>query len=196
MRIDLPLISALARSGRIDIIRTLKQYPERHFSINELARTSRIPVMTCWRAVKELQEQGLVDIEEISNSKIISLISTPDLNRLLRQIPDSDPHRYAGMQFSKNLQNVPGILEARLFGRVAKGDHTPDSEVDIAVVYDDITISREDVAAHIDRIAKEIQMLTGVDISPHLIRKDHLDQGRGFAAELRDKETIWKRERK
>jgi len=193
MVIDLEQISALARRGRIDIIRTLRQYPDRNFSINELAKVSRIPVMTCWRAVRELTGIGLLKVRKIANSSIVSLNITPELMRLLRQISDSDPHRYAALMFARQIGRLPGIVEARLFGRVAKGDHTPESEADIAVIFEHIKISQEDASAHADRIAKEVESLTGTRISPHLVRKDHLDQGRGFAAELRDKESLWRR---
>lgn len=193
MRIDLPLISALARRGRIDIIRTLRQNPNRKLSINDLSRASRVPIMTCWRATKELEQLELLEIERVANSSIVTLRMTGDLMRFLRQIPDSDPHRYAAIQFSQRMEEVPGISQTRLFGKVAKGDHAADSEADIAVVYDHMMISSEDATAHIARIAHEIESTTGTRVVPHLVRMDHLEQGRGFAAELRDKEILWKR---
>jgi len=193
MGIDLVLISSLARRGRIDIIRSLRQYPNRDFSINELARVSRIPVMTCWRGVRELESLDILTLKKVANSEIVTLNQNADLIRFLRQIPDSDPHRYAARLFSTKLDQLPGIVEARLFGKVAKGDHAPDSETDIAVVFDGVQVSKEDATAHCNRIAKEIKSITGMTVQPHMIMKDHLDQGRGFAAELRDKEILWRK---
>jgi len=193
MRVDLPLISALARRGRIDIIRTLRQNPNSKLSINDLSRISRVPIMTCWRAVKELERLKILDIERVANSSIVTLSMSGELMRFLRQIPDSDPHRYAAIQFSHRMEDIPGISQTRLFGKVAKGDHAADSEADIAVVYDHIMISSEDATAHIARIADDIEATTGTRVVPHLVRMDHLEQARGFAAELRDKEIIWKR---
>lgn len=193
MRIDLALISALARSGRIGVIRTLRQYPDRRFSINELAKYSRIPVMTCWRSVKELGRMNILEVEKIGNSHVAALKMTGELNRLLKQIPESDPHIHAAHIFSSRLEHLPGIMEARLFGKVARGEHSSESEVDLAILYDQNLISTEDASAHMGRIAQEVEKEIGIVISPHLIQVDHLKQGRGFAAELRDKEIIWKR---
>ncbi len=42
------------------------------------------------------------------------------------------------VQFTKKVKNIVGIKQIVLFGSVARGDDIPTSDVDIAIIYDDV----------------------------------------------------------
>lgn len=186
------LISILAKSGRIEILRTLKAYHDREFTINELARASQVPVMTTWRAVRELKKTGLLDTRKIGNSVAVSITDDPGKLRTLKTIPDTDPQRAAAKAFAETLSEQAWLSECRLFGTVGSGEHRPGEEVDVAVVYDERASEEEAKAAAVG-VAEAVRLRTNVTIVPLCVSSKEMGRRGGLASELRDKETIWAR---
>lgn len=194
MALSRDLIEVLAKSGRIEVLRTLKAYHDRQFTVNELARTAGAPPMTTWRAVKELKAAGLVRTRKVGNSLAVSLTDDPAALRVLKAVPDTDPQRAAARSFATGLADRPWLVECKLFGTVGRGDHRPGEEVDVAVVYDDGTpeeTAREESA----RVAEEVLKATNVKVVPLCVARSEMGRRGGLGSELRDKETIWERER-
>ena len=191
--ISAQLIGILAKKGRIEIIRTLKAFPDRDFTINELARVSKVPTMTAWRSVKDLKGAGLVKTRKFGNSMSVSITEDREKLRSLRLIPDTDPQRTAAKLFAAKLSNSPWTSEFRLFGSIGRGEHSPGEEIDVAVVYDEANISEGDAKSEAGRIADEVKSQTNVAIVPLCIAQKEMARKGGLAAELRDREVIWKR---
>lgn len=187
------LIVVLARTGRIEVIRTLKSYPDTDFTVNELARAAKVPTMTAWRAVKDLKRVGLVKTRRLGNALGVSITDDRERLRILRLIPETDPQRTAAKLYASALAELPWVSECRLFGNIGRGEHAPGDEVDIAVVYDDGAVqedaARKETAAVADRIKAE----TNVTIVPLCVPQKDMSRRGGLASELRDKESIWKR---
>lgn len=188
------LLVTLARKGRIELIRTLKSFPDRDFTINELSRTAKLPVMTTWRAVKELKKLGIVRTRKIGNS--ISVVITDDRDKLrtLRLIPDTDPQRAAARQYVQMLGKEAWLSEARLFGSIGRGEHAPGDEVDIAIVYDEDLVSEQEAKAKASEAAQSIRTETNVTIVPLCVPLKDMSRKGGLASELREKESIWSRQ--
>lgn len=182
----------LAKSGRIDLIRTLKAYPDRDFTVNELARAARVPTMTAWRAVKELKKAGLVKTRKVGNATSVRITDDRERLRTLRMIPETDPQRGAAMDFASRLGESPWLRECRLFGSIGRGEHSPGEEVDVAVVYDDQTIAEPEAKEAAFALAKSVMAETNVTIVPFTIALKEMGRKGGLASELRDKEVIWK----
>jgi predicted nucleotidyltransferase len=186
-------LTILARKGRVEIIRALKSYPDRDFTINELSRTSKVPTMTTWRAVKELKKTGLVRTRKIGNAIGVTLTEDRERLRVLRMIPDTDPQRMAARAYASRLGEQPWILECRLFGSIGRGEHAPGEEVDVAVVYDDSLVTEGKAKEIATSLAALVKEETNVTIVPLCIAQKEMTRKGGLAAELRDKESIWKR---
>lgn len=187
------LLMILAKKGRVELIRTLKSYPERDFTVNELARTAKIPPMTAWRAVKDLRKAGFVKTRRVGNSMSVTLAAEHDRLRTLRLIPETDPHRSAAKDYSKRLSGQAWLVECRLFGTIGRGEHTPGDEVDVAVVFDEKAVEEEAAREAAIELAAEIKAETNVSIAPLLVSQRDMSKRSGLAAELRDKEIIWRR---
>jgi len=187
------VLKVLAKKGRIEVIRALKAFPDNDFSINELARSSKVPVMTAWRAVKDLKGTGFVRTRKVGNSISVRLTEDRDRLRLLRMIPETDPQRAAAEQFSRTLGANDWLVECRLFGSIGRGEHAPGEEVDVAVVYDDAAISEPDARAAASNAAERIRIETNISIAPLVVAKRDMTKKGGLASELRDKEVVWSR---
>jgi len=187
------LISILAKKGRIDIIRTLKAFPDRDFTINELAKVSKVPTMTTWRAVKDLRKMGMVKTRRFGNAISVSMTDDRERLRALKLVPDTDPQRSAARLFATKLSHNAWTAEFRLFGSIGRGEHSPGDEVDVAVVYDDGCISETDAKSEAGLAADEVKSETNVTIMPLCIAQKEMSRKGGLAAELRDREVIWKR---
>lgn len=191
--ISAELIGVLAKKGRIDVIRTLRAFPDRQFTINELARISGVPTMTAWRSVRDLKTAGLIKTRRFGNSIGVSMTEDKERLRSLRLVPDTDPQKNAARLFAEKLSTRDWTSELRLFGSIGRGEHAPGDEVDVAIVYDDDKISETDAKAEASRVAEEVRSATNVAIAPLCIAQKEMARKGGLAAELRDREVIWKR---
>ena len=190
--LSLEILSVLARRGRVDLIRALRAFPNQDFTINELARKSGLPPMTAWRATKELKGIGLLKTRKAGNALMVSLTDEKDWLRILRLIPETDPHRMAAIAFSKDLAESEWLEECRLFGTVARGEHSPGEEVDVAVVYRDTLISEQEARTQAARLAERIKQDTNITIVPLCLPQREMSRKGGLASELRDKEVLSK----
>lgn len=186
------ILGILAKSGRIDLIRTLKAYPERDFTVSELSRTAKVPTMTAWRAVRELKRAGFVKTRKVGNAISVKITDDRDRLRALRLIPETDPQRSAALDFASRLGESPWLRECRLFGNIGRGEHAPGDEVDVAVVYDDVAVSEAEAREVASGLAKAVREESNVTIVPFTIALKEMGRKGGLAAELRDKEVIWK----
>lgn len=184
---------AISRKGRIDIIRTLRAYPDRDFTVNELAKAAKVPTMTTWRAVRELRKIGLVKARRVGNALAVSIADDKEKQRILRLIPDTDPQKAAARLYAGVLGEHAWLDECRLFGSIGRGEHAPGEEVDIAVVYDDSQTTEDEAKAAAKEVADRVKSETNVTVIPLSIPRKDMSRKGGLAAELRDKETIWKR---
>ncbi len=192
---DYELLTILARRGRIPLIRTLKSFPERQFSINELARTAGVPTMTTWRAVEEFRRAKIVKVRKIGNVSSVRITDEPAMLKMLRLVKDTDPQKAAAKDFAERISAHGWARECRLFGSVGRGEHMLGEEVDIAVVFDDRQVSEEEARSEAQRISKEIRVGTNVTVVPLCMSVKEMSRKGGLASELRDKETIWSRNR-
>lgn len=194
--LDRQFLMALAKKGRIEAVRTLKAHHDREFTVNELARTAGIPVMTAWRAVKELKKIGIVRTRRVGNALSVSLCDDKERLKALRLIPDTDPFRTSAHIYAKALSEHDWLTECRLFGTAGKGDHGPEDEVDVAVVYNQDKVGEQDARAAATAAAHRIKEETNIVIVPFCVAHKEMSRKGGLAAELRDKETIWRRTEK
>lgn len=187
------LIRILAKSGRIEVLRTLKANHDGCFTVNELARTSGVPVMTTWRAVKELKKAGLVTTRKVGNATSVSITGDSAALRALKVIPDTDPHRAAARAFAEALSAHDWLDECKVFGTVGRGDHRPGEEVDVAVVFDGDRVDEDRARAACADAAASVKERTNVTVAPLCVSRKEMARRGGLGAELRDKESIWRR---
>lgn len=191
--ISAELIGILAKKGRIELIRTLKAFPDRDFTINELAKVSGVPTMTTWRAVKELKKSGFLRTRKVGNAVSVAITDDREKLRTIRLVPETDPQRSAAILFARRLGQSEWVDECRLFGNIGRGEHTPGDDVDVAVIYSDEVISADQAKEKASEFAAQIKSETNVSIVPLCISSKDMSRRGGLATELRDKEIIFRR---
>ncbi len=190
---DQGLLVILARRGRIDIVRTLKSFPDRDFSINELARVSGVPTMTTWRAVNELRKAKVAKVRKVGNVHSVRITSDASKLKMLRLVEDTDPQKASARRFAQEISEYDWAAECRLFGSIGRGEHIPGEEVDIAVVYDEKVVTEEAVRDAAAQLSQRLHRDTNVTVVPLCVSTKEMARRGGLAAELRDKEIIWAR---
>jgi predicted nucleotidyltransferase len=190
---DQGLLVILARRGRIDIVRTLKSFPDRDFSINELARVSGVPTMTTWRAVNELKGAKVIKVRKIGNVRSVRMTSDGSKLKMLRLVEETDPQKASARMFAHQISKNDWATECRLFGSIGRGEHIPGEEVDIAVVYDERLATEETVKEVVAQVARRLHEETNVTVVPLCVSMKDMARRGGLAVELRDKETVWTR---
>lgn len=191
---DRALLEILARRGRVELIRTLKSFPDRDFTINELSRVSGVPTMTTWRAVGEFKSLSIVKVRKVGNARAVRITRDGDTLRLLRLIEDTDPQKAAARRFATIMSDRDWSVECRLFGSIGRGEHMPGEEVDIAVVFDDQKTSELEAKEAAREVAAEVKVETNVTVVPLCVSVREMGRKGGLASELRDKEKIWSRD--
>ncbi|MDH3365707.1 MAG: nucleotidyltransferase domain-containing protein [Thermoplasmata archaeon] len=192
---DQSLLVILARRGRIDIVRTLKSFPDRDFSINELSRASGVPTMTAWRAVNELKGAKIIKVRRVGNVRSVRITSDASKLKVLRLVEETDPQKASARRFAKRVSENDWATECRLFGSIGRGEHIPGEEVDIAVVYDEDLATEDTVKEAVGLIAEQLHKETNITVVPLCISTKDMARRGGLATELRDKETVWARKR-
>ncbi len=191
--ISAELIGVLAKKGRIEMIRTLKAFPERDFTINEVAKAAGIPTMTAWRAVKDLKRVGMVKTRKVGNATSVAITDDRDMLKTLRLVPETDPQRSAALLFARRLGQNDWVKECRLFGDIGRGEHAPGDDVDVAVIFSDESIQVDQAREQASEIASQLKHETNVSIVPLCISSKEMARKGGLATELRDKEVILRR---
>ncbi len=101
----------------------------------------------------------------------------------MTQDGDVDRHEQAFERFRETVMERYGdtVRKLILFGSVARGDHSEDSDIDVLVVVDD-----KGIKADIVGIAFDIMLETDIYISPKVISQDQLERMEALKGSLYD----------
>ncbi len=89
------------------------------------------------------------------------------------------------------MDQIPGAQLAVIFGSVARGDHRPDSDVDVLIVADDPRKARRSAR----ELASEIFARTGVPVTAVVVSEEDYERGYPLlvARAKREGVVIWRR---
>jgi predicted nucleotidyltransferase len=190
-----PLLEVLGKRGRVKVLETLYRFPKRDFSINELARESSVPVMTCWRCVKEFENLGIVRVNTIGKTFAVSLNTESTIVKKLKSVEIPDPHRDSAIMFVKRISKVRGVKATYLFGSVLTATHKHYSDVDIAIIYSPETILKEDLEEICTKLTLDILRRTKIHIIPFYLSEMELkEKNNPIVRNILSGELLWKKE--
>lgn len=189
-----PILDVLGRTSAREIIYIFQKYPKREFTINELARTTNVPVMSCWRAIKDLEKLGMVNTRRIGKSIAVTLNTNSIVLRTLAKL--KDPYWDAAEKFAKRAAKIKGVKSCYLFGSVAKGLHKPGSDVDVAVIYDKSKVSEKALEEAITKIMSEILERMKMRVIPLCITVNEFEKGeKTIIKEVKEGVLLWLKKR-
>lgn len=134
------LQNIFGNKNKVKVLRFLFQHKiGAEFTESELARLSNVPVQTLNRLVKGLINSNLVIGRRVGNARLISLNSKHPLFEEISSLMKAEN--------KKPIQELKRLIKAELkktelkecwiFGSVARGDKTPESDIDILMVGSD-----------------------------------------------------------
>ncbi|MDI6708897.1 MAG: nucleotidyltransferase domain-containing protein [Candidatus Thermoplasmatota archaeon] len=189
-----PVLDVLGRKSAREIIYIFQKYPRREFTINELAREAKVPVMSCWRAVKDLERLGVVTTRKIGKSTAVTLNSDSIILKSLTKLVD--PYWKAAEDFAKSVAKIKGVKFCYLFGSVAKGAHKPGSDVDVAVIYDNSILSEKALDNATTEIMSELLEKMRMKVIPLWLTTKEFEKGKKpIIKEIKEGIRLWPKKR-
>jgi predicted nucleotidyltransferase len=134
------LSNALFSKVRQRVLALIFGHPERSFYTSEIVRNVQSGVGAVERELSRLERSRLVSVERIGNQKHYRANRTAPIFEELRGLVE----KTAGLAESVRKSFEPyvdTIKSAFLFGSVAKGTDTADSDIDLIVIGDDLNFS-------------------------------------------------------
>ncbi len=139
-------------------------------------------------ALSELEANGLLEWQPVGKAYLFSL---NDRHVLVRQVltPAFKFEDHALREVIKAFEDVLGddLLKTIVFGSVARGEESPDGDVDLILVLKD-DAGYEAAEEKMLDIAVDLAIATGNTISPILVRQSELERKRRSRA----KKGMWK----
>jgi predicted nucleotidyltransferase len=122
-------------SGSRAMLQTLLKFPNRQFTINELAREAGVPFASAWRLVRRWEPAGLIETGRVGKSVTVRLHKSGYLDSVVSLLNTSaSPQAFTARALKMALALEKKVKEAYLFGSVARGEETPSSDIDIALL--------------------------------------------------------------
>ena len=167
------------------VIGALFKYPDREFTIRELARESGTPYATAWRLMQLLDSYGIIKTKKIGKATVCTLNKSSPYLKTIKQTP----HRMAFELFKNKIKIHPNVKKIYLFGSVATGRERPDSDVDIAII-----VKKQFGAFEkwINKVMTEVLEKTQINIVPLVFT--HKKIPRHFKKEIEKGELVHERD--
>jgi predicted nucleotidyltransferase len=143
----MPQVVSLSAKVRQRVLALIFSHPERSFYTSEIVRGVRSGVGAVGRELSRLQRSGLVTVERIGNQKHYRANrDAPIFDELrglvVKTVGLAEPIR-------KSFQPYAGAIKtAFVYGSVAKGTDTAQSDIDLMVIGNDLNYSDLYTAAH------------------------------------------------
>jgi len=162
----------------IEIVRFLLEHPDEDFSQSELAEQVDAAYTTINKIIHQLEDFGAVTMTERGTATYVQLNRDSPYVEILEQLAemDADLLQEAAQRYAEELlDQVEDVTAVVLFGSVASGWPTKDSDIDVLILVDgDTGLVEQRAQALADKYSREQQ----VPVSPLVMEEDQ------FKAEL------------
>jgi len=128
-------IQLVKYSGSRKVLETLIKFPNRLFSINELAKQAGVPFASTWRLVQKWEPAGIIETGKVGRSVTVRLRKSEYTDSISSLLNSSEsPQAFTARAVKELLAGKNGVKEAFLFGSVAVGKEKLASDVDVAML--------------------------------------------------------------
>jgi len=157
------------------VLKALLDHPDKVWTVPELEKVTGVPHATVWRTVCQLEEAGVVRSGLLGRKmKVYRLVAdSPYLPALKSSLGvEIVPLREVAEKFSHRISEHGGVKTCILYGSVARGAASPDSDVDVLVLVDRPT---KGLKARITGEAADLSHSTGCSIVPTVMSADEFE---------------------
>lgn len=176
-----------------EIAKTLLKYPNRTFTIRELAKETETPYTTTWRHIQQLDQTGIITTTKIGPSTTCRLNKKTPYIKELKKIAEieTSPQKTAAKEYAKKAKTLKEVEKIILFGSTAKKTEKPTSDVDIAVIVKDKKTEKT-----LQKIADDILKTARIKTTPIVMTQQEASENKQFKKELEKGETLYERDKR
>lgn len=128
-------IQLVKYSGSRQVLQTLLKFPNRRFTINELAKEAGVPFSSAWRLVKMWEPAGIIETGKLGKAIEVRLHKSGYVDSIASLLSLSvSPQAFSAADLKKILAGEKDVKEAHLFGSVARGEEKLGSDIDVALL--------------------------------------------------------------
>ncbi|MDI6884057.1 MAG: nucleotidyltransferase domain-containing protein [Hadesarchaea archaeon] len=170
------LSRVLGSEKRRKIVRAMLNHPEKDWSVPELEKTTGAPHATVWRTVLDMENAKILRSRLLGKkTKLFNLIEgSPYLPALrLAVAAEVFPLREVAEEFAREASKLKGVGSCVLYGSVARGAATLESDIDVLVL---VKKSVKALKAQITKIAGDVSHRTGRSIVPTVLPDAEFDE--------------------
>jgi predicted nucleotidyltransferase len=185
----IPYDRFLKHKGVIDILFSI---PGRRLTIRELSKEAGSSYATTWRLVNALISMGALRSEIVGPSRLISINEESPIVADLKRLKEMDllPHRKVAERFAELMSRISNVQKVILFGSVAEGNATAESDIDIAVV---MKRRSDKIMRETYDTASDIQDETGMRLAPIQVLERELESDDQLARSLKRGVVLFER---
>jgi len=175
-----------------DLIEYLMKFPEREFTIFELAKEVGKSYATTWRFVQLLDKVGIIFTKKIGNYTICKLNpKSPYLVEIKKALKLAiSPQRSAFKKFLDAIKKIKNVKKVYLFGSVAKEKEKLESDVDVVIIVEKKIKGFEE---KIHQIMGQVLEESKIQIVPHILTEKEFNKNKSFKKEVEDGELTYER---
>lgn len=129
----------LSSQTAVRTLRVLLELPGREMTGRQIAALAHAPPLRVIERLRQFEREGLVTWRAVGPAHVWRLESGHVLVPALAALFEIDSQAKNALRRSlrKWVERLPGIVEARLFGSLARGDERPESDIDLLLVVKD-----------------------------------------------------------
>jgi len=169
------LATILASEGRKNVLKALLNHPDKDWTVPELEKVTGVPHATVWRTISQLEEARVVRSGLLGRkTKVYRLVAdSPYLPALKSGLGlEIVPLKEVAEKFARGISELEGVRTCILYGSVARGTASPESDVDVLVLVEKPT---RELEARITRAATNLSHSTGCSIVPTVMSAEEFD---------------------
>lgn len=176
MRLHHPLDQLLSTGAKVKVLRVLLRHPDRAWTGRELAVAARVSAPQTIASLRDLEGAGMVQRRVVGRAHEWRLIHENALVGTLTGLYtfEHDLPLRLERDLAKSLKGL-GVRRAVLFGSVARGEETDQSDIDLLIeVRSDR--DRDEVEKELTPLFLEIHRRFGLSLSPYVLTRQQLAQ--------------------
>lgn len=128
----------------LGVLRALLDRPSKGWTSKALANETGVSKTTAWRILREYAEKDVLEEKEIGRSKIFNVKRPRYLEKLVgKHDPSSSYLKEVAGRFVELVSGYDEIRRILLYGSVARGSATLDSDIDLFIVLSDKGVEDE-----------------------------------------------------
>ena len=128
---------------KIKLIRTLYNFKDRSFTLNELSKYSNITRQGITKVLDDLNGMNFIKLERVGNSIVIKLNRSEFINEILK-IYDLEKNTLNKLiETIKSCFKGKKVASLALFGSVVKGEEEFNSDIDLLIITDNQKLASE-----------------------------------------------------